>query len=268
MDILGFLTESPWVEAVLRIVLIAFIIITGYIFVMRWREGDDIEVWIFKARRNQALQECSENLKDAIRKFESMEQVCGQKKLVLQVFADVIRAMRTLGSTPADTEFEDTKHGVYNLILQAVASCLTKAQDNAHKIVIFFPCPTDPDCLCMEYSHGHSPNGIKYCRLRINDSLAGNVYHRGKLHVTGDVTADPLFKRLEKSSEFHSLACLPIELTGNTVGVLSMTGFKKNSFNDDDIDYLRYFAHLIGLLRQMELCRHRCRAVQEKGGIG
>lgn len=85
-------------------------------------------------------------------------------------------------------------------------------------------------------------------------SIAGKTFLSGDSYNSPNVQEDSsYFIDPKHKTDYSSILCVPIINNGECFGVLSIDGKKKNSFDKRDVEYLGYFATIIGLIMGAEI---------------
>ena len=88
-------------------------------------------------------------------------------------------------------------------------------------------------------AHGLSP-GAKRLQLRLGEGITGWVARHGKTIRVGDVTRDPRYIAIRP--EVHSELAVPLEVDGETRGVLNVDSDRTDAFGSDDQELLEALA--------------------------
>lgn len=107
--------------------------------------------------------------------------------------------------------------------------------------------------LAIEVAHGLSKEAIARGRYRIGEGITGKVLQTGEPVVIPNIGTEPMFadktqSRGDISRQNISFLCIPVKVTGETLGVLSADRLftDKNVNLDEDIRILSVVASLIG----------------------
>ncbi|MGG1673499.1 GAF domain-containing protein [Paenibacillus sp. NRS-1783] len=237
--------KIPWVLPSLGFVIILFVACLGFETLRRIRKGAEFHLfWFYKIIPNQMV----ENQKDA---FDKLNQNALQKSQILKIINNInIEITRMISCEP--NEFENNKRSLYNLVLYSVGNILTKSRENSHRVAVFIN--NGDGFLRISEGFGYSTDGQRNLRLDINNSAAGKVYRTGEPYISGDITSEGNSFRIHPnaSKTYFSLMCVPIKCGNMVLGILSLDGSEKDSFNKDDLDYLTYFANTLSSLLFIE----------------
>jgi signal transduction histidine kinase len=96
--------------------------------------------------------------------------------------------------------------------------------------------------LVFEYTHGEMGDLLRQQRTDLNEGIAGWVATHGEPLVVNDVQADARFSpQVDARTGFltNSVACVPIQIRGKTIGVLEALNKRHESgFDDEDLSLM------------------------------
>lgn len=242
-------TWQPWVKTSLAAVLVLGL--ASIFFAITYRivkKGEEFSFLFMKFKSDKRIEEQTQVIEKQNKLFDQLNDDAKQKtqiiKLMDQIYLEISRAI----SSDTKDIFNQRKSGIFNLVLHGIGTILTKQKANSHRSAIFVP--AESGTLKVHEASGFSADGKLYLRLDINDSGAGYSYRTGKPYSDGDIRASGKhFKAHPKSKNlYNSLLCVPIKCGEKIIGVLSVDGQEKNSFTEDDEDYLKYFANALSVL--------------------
>jgi CRP-like cAMP-binding protein len=72
--------------------------------------------------------------------------------------------------------------------------------------------------------------------LKVGDGIAGKVMEKGKAELVNDAQSDPRFTT--GKLKIGSLICVPLIAQGFNFGVITLSSFKENAFNEDHLQIL------------------------------
>ncbi|MHB1421336.1 MAG: GAF domain-containing protein [Bacillota bacterium] len=185
-----------------------------------------------------------EQIRELHQEFEQLNEVANQKQLVIKLMSDTFREITSLMEISRLTGFETKRNLIYDLILPSILGIITRDRGNIHRAAILIP-DDEGENLKMLKGCGYSPDGQVGMKLPIDDSFAGYAFKNKQVCWSGDVTKERLWKPHPLGKTYYSLACIPIVVNNIAVGILNIDGEKLSSFNEDDIDYFKYFASMI-----------------------
>ncbi len=114
-------------------------------------------------------------------------------------------------------------------ILDASASALILVDDEREELV-------------FAYTHGEIGGGLHQRRVDLDAGIAGWVIARGQPVIANDVENDPRFRRMVDAwigSPTRSVICVPIQIRGNTIGVLEAWNKRGESgFDAEDLSLM------------------------------
>jgi diguanylate cyclase (GGDEF)-like protein len=97
-------------------------------------------------------------------------------------------------------------------------------------------------------AYGLSRSDVRTISFRIGTGVAGWVVQHGEPALVEEVRDDPRFAELPGSSRrIRSLACVPLQAGGATIGALTTTSSQPAAFNSDDVELLGLVARTIAL---------------------
>ncbi len=106
----------------------------------------------------------------------------------------------------------------------------------------------DGETLRFEVATGPKSKEVKQHELKVGQGIAGYVAKTGEPLLVEDVGKDPRwYKPISKNIEFEtqSIACAPVKLHSQTIGVLQVIDKKGGiSFDEDDLNVLSVFANV------------------------
>jgi putative methionine-R-sulfoxide reductase with GAF domain len=80
-------------------------------------------------------------------------------------------------------------------------------------------------------------------RLAIENSCAGRAFITGANYYCKDIQSDPVyFQSAGGSEEYRSIACVPVQTSGQIFGVLCLDARQVNAFTQADFEHLEVFA--------------------------
>lgn len=92
----------------------------------------------------------------------------------------------------------------------------------------------DGQLICC-YASGHARRWLGR-REPVEGTLAGSCFERDEAVVSRNVRRDPRFRALaKKEPEVRSMLSVPLQVTGDTVGIVRVMSGTKNFFVDDDL---------------------------------
>ncbi|WP_349730466.1 GAF domain-containing protein [Peribacillus frigoritolerans] len=242
-----FLKQVSWFSTILGIVIIAFLIILGIVIIYKvYKGGQELNIFnIITLKPNTEVQK----LRDEFEKLNAYDKTKSNVlKLLNQTYLTLPRLYELKGDSRA---FEIQMNRFYDFFLPGILTLITKEMDNEHRVAILVP---RNNILKILKGNGYSPNGLKFLTLNIQNSKAGFTYLNKQNYFNNDLTLDPSFTRNPNSSRvFKSLICIPIEYSGQVIGILNIDGLKENSFEKDDVDFLTYFANAFAPLLNLQL---------------
>lgn len=233
---------SPFMVNTIRGLILVGIVLLIWFFTQRVRKGDELKLLFFIELKSNAVVEAQKKI------IENLLEDGKQKIQVIKLLDRFSVELSQILSLDSYEEFLTYKKATYEYLLYGIGSILTKSKSNSHRVAIFVP--EDEKNLKMKEGVGFSAEGKQKLRLAIQNSSAGYVFRTGEIYNSGDIHSSGNVFRLnaEAKKVYNSLACLPIYCGKNVIGVLSIDGEEKESFNKDDLDYLTYFANILAPL--------------------
>jgi len=240
--------------------LVSIIVLIGTVFIVLlliavfyrvFFKGDSLTFWGLELKTDKKFRDLQEDYKKLIKEFHELNQDSKQKSKILTILNDIAIEIGNVMALTDLKAFTEQRRLIYNLVLPAITSILTKDKDNYHRVAIFVPDGGSGE-LRIVRGLGFSTDDIKNFKLKIANSVAGWVYKNNKCFISGDAQNESLFCKHERSMSVNSLICVPISNGDKVHGVLNLDGEEPNSFSKDDVDYLRYFATLISALFELE----------------
>ncbi len=139
--------------------------------------------------------------------------------LVLQT---ILREVRQLATGNEEASAGERFDKILELIVGSVCMSLSDDHGRFHRAAILVP-TADGQALRIRRGVGFSTDGERNFRASLGESFAGNAYQTRQGLYSSDVTKDPRWVRHPLATkEYRSLACLPIWVGGDVVGVLSV----------------------------------------------
>ncbi|MBM7856095.1 putative methionine-R-sulfoxide reductase with GAF domain [Desulfohalotomaculum tongense] len=253
IDALMSLVESiPNGEYILAIFLAIYLLMSLFIVNKRIKDGNEgTFLWgLYTIKPHDKIKQLKDLCENQKKQFKEINEIAEQKNNILKLIHDVSEEITKLISIKDNHEFRHRKNKILELILHSINGVITNKKDNYHRVAIFVPKGNE---LKIYKAMGYSAEIEKELKLPINTSFAGNVLITGRPLYSGDVQNEKIYHRLSKTKKvYNSLACVPIKVKGKNIGVLSIDGTQKNSFREDDIDCLNYFAGLIAQIFELE----------------
>lgn len=236
------------------IIIIALVIISiAVITVRRYHKGEEISFWGIKVSKSQKLVEAEQRLRQLSEEFEIVSSNSRQKSILLKLFNEILKEVAKLLLINDRTNFNDRKDRIINSTLNLIISHLTKAKDNVHRVTLFEPDKSDKNKLKAYHHCGFISIDPEDLWLPLHGSAAGNVFLTGENYISPNVHKESIYYKHPKlKMDYSSLLCVPIQINGNCYGVLSLDGKIENSFDQEDLEYMKYFATLIGMVREMD----------------
>lgn len=248
--------QYQYAKTVCAIVILA-LISTVFVFVLitiiRYYKGDRVSFFkVIQIQKSEKLAEADNLLKQLQEEFNIVNAISKQRGSILSLFNAIHKEISDFLTIQDRKQFEDRKNKLIDLTIAGVVSHLTKQRDNVHRVALFKLHPNKISLISTQhigYFPGEYPCGIS---LPLN-SVAGKTFFSGEPYNSPNVHEDPLyFIDTKHKTDYSSLLCVPITNNGDRFGVLSIDGKKKNSFDKRDMEYLNYFATLIGLIMGAE----------------
>ena len=245
----------PYGGYVLLAALLVFVVIAICFSVKRFRSGDDVKIFwgLLELKNSPKIEELEKICTDLRQQFEKINENSRQKSFIMKLINIVIDGIADLLNTNGRIDYVQKRNKLYELLLNGIISTMTCDRGNIHRVSIFTPDKNIKDMLSPYKSTGFSMTEIQHIMLPLNNSVAGHVYNSKQPYWTGQVNKDKIFYCIPSIKvEYQSLACVPIISSGDCLGVLSIDGIKIDTFGDDDIAYLKYFASLIAIMLDTE----------------
>lgn len=224
--------------------------------VMVWRvyKGSEITFWGISLKPDARVKALQENNDKLSLKFAELNSITIQKNNILKLLNMLCKELNALFIVENE-QFDQKIEMIYKFMLPGIASIVTNDRENVLRVAILIPDPKNSANLKMLTGYGYSVGGQTNLRLDINNSFAGSAYRCQEIYHCDDLTKNKTWKAHPKATKTYlSLACLPICSEGKIYGILNIDGEKPNSFCSDDIDYLSYFADILGsLFRLMDV---------------
>ncbi|MGQ9585170.1 MAG: GAF domain-containing sensor histidine kinase [Anaerolineae bacterium] len=105
---------------------------------------------------------------------------------------------------------------------------------------------TDTNELVFEHAIGEKSKEVRKIRIGLNEGIAGWVATHGQPVIANDAQSDPRFlNRVDKESGFvtRSIAAVPLEIRGHTIGVLEVLNkLEASGFDAEDLTMLHSIA--------------------------
>jgi signal transduction histidine kinase/putative methionine-R-sulfoxide reductase with GAF domain len=103
--------------------------------------------------------------------------------------------------------------------------------------------------LHIQAAHGLDPDTVARTRVKVGDSIAGWVARTSENLLVEDVESDRRFRKMNHPQyETRSLLCVPLRVSGETVGVVNASNRTTGSpFDADDLSLLAAIATRVGL---------------------
>ena len=123
-------------------------------------------------------------------------------------------------------------------LLQVSVEMIAEVMDAGIVSLLFFS--EDGSELAIHAAHGLDPDTVARTRVRAGDSIAGWVARTSENLLVADVESDRRFRKMNHpQSQTKSLLCVPLRLSGETVGVVNVNN-KRNGleFDTDDLSLL------------------------------
>lgn len=217
-------------------------------------ESKSYHFWGIKIEPNKAIKKIQQQ-------FNDLNEHSQHKTQVLKLLNQSSWTISNWGKLKPE-EFNEKLKGFYDFFLPGVIAVMTKEKGNTHRVAIFYK---HDDSLRILWGSGYSPEGKENLTLSLHDSKAGYCYLNNRTYISHDITQDHSYKRNPKSSrDYHSLLCVPITYAGETIGVFNIDGLNPHSFDNDDIDYITYFANSISPILYRELIYKELHANETK----
>jgi hypothetical protein len=154
---------------------------------------------------------------------------------------------------------EENNRDTFIHICQLIQAFMTNEKSQSPKVAIFVPNEDETHLVPCGWAN-HSLR-IKKLALKISqESSAGFTYMTGEVNYEPDVTAPGARFEPNKhaDSKYFSLVTVPIKCGNEVIGVLSVTGVEKDSYNaDEDFPYLKAFANALSPLVAYHITRRK-----------
>ncbi|HEU5310205.1 MAG TPA: HD domain-containing phosphohydrolase, partial [Candidatus Eisenbacteria bacterium] len=147
------------------------------------------------------------------------------------------------------------------LLLSSCVEMVAEVMDA--RIVSFMFFNEEGTDLSIRASHGLDAETVARTRVRLGDSVAGWVAQTSENLCVEDIESDGRFRRMNHPQyETKSLLCVPLRVTGETVGVINVNNKTTGTLLDqDDLNLL------IAISRRVGVAIERVRAAGETGDI-
>jgi hypothetical protein len=187
---------------------------------------------------------------------------------------DAIDILSTIGNLIAKClrePFSKTNHlYTFNHICWMIRAFMINKKSKDPKVVLFIPNEEETHLEPCGWA-SHSTQIQKFTPAISQENSAGFTYMTGEPYYLPDVNAPgSRFEHNDHSdNSFYSLVTVPVKCGKDVIGVLSVTGEEKNSYNEsEDIPYLRAFANALSPLVSYYLSGRKgvYRAHREKVG--
>lgn len=132
-------------------------------------------------------------------------------------------------------------------VLQSVVTSITEAMDvKACGLRLFDPATGE---LRLSAVYGLSVNYLSKGPVDIAHSTVDSEALRGKPVYVADVRTDPRFQYKEAAREegLVSILCVPLEVHGESIGVMRVYTAEPTTFHEDDVQFLSVLASLSAL---------------------
>jgi putative methionine-R-sulfoxide reductase with GAF domain len=223
-----------------------FILVTLYIllgvFILYWV----VRIYkLYKAPGSDLIREYKENLQKTMADSEQKSQIL---TLIDQVNKE-IPELSKLSAIEDNSLLVNRGRKVTDMIIEQIPLTLKSMKNINHRCAVFTVDPENAEELKIFEGCGFSITGKEKLRLKINSSIAGNVFANGEYSYCKDVTKEKDFKPHPKATKnYKSLLCVPIKIDGFTVAVLSIDGSEVNCFSQDDISYFQIFSNQLAII--------------------
>jgi putative methionine-R-sulfoxide reductase with GAF domain len=223
-----------------------FILVTLYIllgvFILYWI----VRIYkIYKAPGSDLIREYKENLQKTMVDSEQKSQIL---TLIDQVNKE-IPELNKLSAIGENSMLVNRGRKVTDMIIEQIPLTLKSMKNINHRCAVFTVDPENAEELKIFEGCGFSITGKEKLRLKINSSIAGNVFVNGEYSYCKDVTKEKDFKPHPKATKnYKSLLCVPIKIDGYTVAVLSIDGSEEDCFSSDDISYFQIFSNQLAII--------------------
>jgi hypothetical protein len=243
----GLLSKITWFPTALGVTIVAFLVVLGFIIINKVQKGGQ-ELNIFGVLNLKPNAEFA-NLQE---QFTNLNEYDRLKANVLKLLNQTYLTLPMLESDKANQiKLEQHLSLFYDFFLPGILSLISRGRDNQHRIAVFLQ---ENQKLKILRGNGYSLDGLKYLKLNVLNSKAGNAFLNSTPYFNNNLTLDPSYVRNPKSSkEYKSLICIPIEYNGKVLGILNIDGLKENSFDKDDVDYLTYFANALAPILKLQM---------------
>jgi len=141
-------------------------------------------------------------------------------------------------------------HYTFNSICWLIRAFMINERSKDPKVVLFIPNEEESHLEPCGWAN-HSTRIQKFILKISQENAAGFTYMTGEPYYLPDVNAPGVrFERnIYSNNSFCSLVTVPVKCGNEVIGVLSVTGQEKNSYNEsEDIPYLRAFANALSPL--------------------
>jgi signal transduction histidine kinase/HD-GYP domain-containing protein (c-di-GMP phosphodiesterase class II) len=147
------------------------------------------------------------------------------------------------------------------LLLMSCVEMVAEVMDA--RIVSFMFFNEDGTDLSIRASHGLDAETVARTRVRLGDSVAGWVAQTSENLIVEDIEADRRFRRMNHPQyETKSLLCVPLRVSGETVGVVNVNNKTTGApLDQDDLSLL------VAISRRVGVAIERVRAAGETGDI-
>jgi len=131
------------------------------------------------------------------------------------------------------------------------------------RIVSAMFCDETGSELLIQAAHGLDRDMVARTRVRIGDSIAGWVAQTSENLCVTDIENDRRFRKMNHPQyETKSLLCVPLKISGETVGVLNVNNKSTGTpFDQDDLNLV------VAIARRVGLAIERVRAAGEGGDV-
>ena len=148
------------------------------------------------------------------------------------------------------------------VILQSCVEMVAEVMEAGIVSFMFFD--DDGSELHIQAAHGLDPDTVARTRVKVGDSIAGWVARTSENLLVEDVETDRRFRKMNHPQyETRSLLCVPLRVSGETVGVVNASNRTTGgSFDADDLGLLAAIATRVGLSLE------RVRAMGEPADAG
>ena len=254
METLEFMYKHfPYICWCIIIIITLTIILIAVITVKRYHKGEEISFWGIKVNKNQYLIEANERLRQLNEEFNIINTNSRQKSVLLKLYNEILKEVAKLLLINDRTLFNNRKERIIDSTLNLIISHLTKSKDNVHRVALFETYRSNKNNLKAYHHSGFITIDPEDLWVPLNGSAAGYVFLTGENYISQNVHKESIYYRHPKlKMDYSSLLCVPIQINGNCHGVLSLDGHAENSFDLEDLEYMCYFATLIGTLKELD----------------